>query len=108
MASNGEIGFLLEPDVLTKPDLNPILYSISHISANILVYLLKGQYCRNETWIDLGVVNVLLVAVYLMSSENNSTYRHVKIAGNKSEYTLSEHVITVSKVSIFCVSTIVI
>jgi len=32
----------------------------------------------------------------------------VKIAGNKTEYTLSEHVKTVSKVSIFCVSTIVI
>jgi len=32
-----------------------------HMSANILVYLLKGQYYKNETWIYFRVVNVLLV-----------------------------------------------
>jgi len=32
-----------------------------HISANILVYLLKGQYYRNETWIYFRVVDVLLI-----------------------------------------------
>ncbi len=32
-----------------------------HISAIILVYLLKGQYYRNETWIYFRVVNVQLV-----------------------------------------------
>jgi len=33
----------------------------TNILANILVYLLKGRYYRNETWIDFRVVNVLLV-----------------------------------------------
>jgi len=44
------------------------VYKVSHkseytppISPNILVYLLKGQYYRNETWIYFRVVNVLLV-----------------------------------------------
>ncbi len=32
-----------------------------HISAKILVYLLKGQYYTNETWIYFRVVNVQLV-----------------------------------------------
>ncbi len=32
-----------------------------HISENILVYLLKGQYYTNETWIYFRVVNVQLV-----------------------------------------------
>ncbi len=32
----------------------------------------------------------------------------VQITGNKNEYTLSEHVKTMSKVSIFCRGTIVI
>jgi len=43
-------------------------YIVSHkseyppyISANIVVYLLKGQYNRNETWIYFRVVNVQLV-----------------------------------------------
>ncbi len=32
-----------------------------HISAINLVYLSKGQYYRNETWIYFRVVNVQLV-----------------------------------------------
>ncbi len=32
-----------------------------HISAINLVYLFKGQYYRNETWIYFRVVNVQLV-----------------------------------------------
>jgi len=32
-----------------------------YMSANILVHFLKGQYYRNETWMDFTVVNVLLV-----------------------------------------------
>ncbi len=32
-----------------------------HISATILVYILKGQYYRNETWIYFRVVKVQLV-----------------------------------------------
>ncbi len=47
----------------------------------------------------------------LLSSKYNSTFNQiiiVQISGNKNEYTLSEHVKTVSKVSIFCRGTIVI
>ncbi len=45
----------------------------------------------------------------LLSSKYNSKYNIiVQITGNKNEFTLSEHVKTVSKVSIFCRGTIVI
>ncbi len=44
------------------------------LSAINLVYIFKGQYYRNETWIYFRVVNVQLVL--LLSSENNSTYSH--------------------------------
>ncbi len=47
---------------------NIYIYTVSHkneytphILATILVYLLKGQYHRNETWIYFRVVNVQLV-----------------------------------------------
>ncbi len=55
------------------------IYNISQkytpqISAIDLVYIFKGQYYRNETWIYFRVVNVQLVL--LLSSENNSTYSH--------------------------------
>jgi len=33
----------------------------------------------------------LYSSIYLLSSENNSTVINVKIAGNKSEYTLSDN-----------------
>jgi len=32
-----------------------------YILANILVYILKGQYYRNKSWMYFRVVNVLLV-----------------------------------------------
>ncbi len=48
-------------------------YSISQkwVHSSHLVYLFKGQYCRNETLIYFRVVNVQLV-IY----ENNSIYSH--------------------------------
>ncbi len=49
-------------------DYTTLLYTVSHkseytphISEIILVYLFKGQYYRNETWIYFKVVNFQLV-----------------------------------------------
>jgi len=66
-----------------------------HILANIVVYLLKGQYYRNETWIYFRVVIVLLQSQHLLSSENNSTQpqqKWIHLSEHvKSEYTLSDN-----------------
>jgi len=45
----------------------------------------------------------IAVYIYCPLKITQHTAIFVKIAGNKSEYTLNEHVKTVSKVAIFCV-----
>ncbi len=56
-----------------------------HISAVNLVYLFKGQYYRNETWIYFRVVNVQPLKI------TQHTAIIVKKDGNKTEYTLSDN-----------------
>ncbi len=65
----------------------------SHISVIILVYLFKGQYYRNETWIYFRVVNVQCIAVkiYCTLKITQNTVIIVKKSGNKREYTRSDN-----------------
>ncbi len=67
-------------------------YSISHkwVHSSHLVYLFKGQYCRNETWIYFRVVNVQLV-IYHPLKITQHTAIIVKKDGNKTEYMLSDN-----------------
>ncbi len=66
-----------------------------HISAINWLYLFKGQYYRNNTWIYFRVVNVqlaqLAVKIYCPLKRSQNTAVIVKQAGNKMEYTLSEN-----------------
>ncbi len=67
-------------------------YSISQkwVHSSHLVYLFKGQYCRNETWIYFRVVNVQLV-IYCPLKITQHTAIIVKKDGNKTEYMLSDN-----------------
>jgi len=78
---------------------------------NVLIELFKGQYYTNETWIYISsslCAACIEVQIYCTLHITKHITIIVKITGNKNEYTLSEHVKTVSKVSIFYKGTIAI
>ncbi len=64
-------------------------------------FYLRFPYCPNFFW--FGVVQI-----YCPLNITQHKTIIVQITANKNEYTLSEYVKTVSKVSIFCRGTIVI
>ncbi len=65
-----------------------------HISATILVHLLKGQYYRNETWIYFiysQCATCIAVKIYCPLKITRHTAIIVKKTGNKRDYTLSDN-----------------